>query len=162
MRQRVSRTIPAVVLAALCVVSTRGEAAGSAKFHVVLRGGPFAGTYDLVADACMAGLQKQGSWHATWEAETAEKNKVSAVLLGIDPKPTFGNGLTMSVSFGEPDNQLMYEVLKPVTNVVDRGSTATLTFAGEARTTSYENGMQGKGGPVEITVECGKIIRGNL
>jgi hypothetical protein len=161
MKQRFPRTILAVAFAALCILSARGEAAGSAKFHVVLHGGPFAGTYDLVADACMAGVQKQGSWHAIWEAEKDEKGKVSAVLLGIDPKPTYGNGLTMSVSFGEPDSQLMYEVLTPLTNVVDRGSTATLTFKGDARTTSYEDGMQGKGGPVEITVECGKIIRGN-
>jgi hypothetical protein len=161
MSRRVLRMIPAVALAALCVASTHGEAAGSAKFHVVLGGGPFAGTYDVTADACMAGLQKQGSWHATWEAEKVEKGKLSAVLLGIDPKPTFGTGLTMVVSFGDPDSQLMYEVLKPLTTVADRGSTATLTFKGEARTTSYEDGTQGKGGAVEITVECGKIIRGN-
>ncbi len=161
MSRGVPKIIPAVALLALCLASTRAEAAGSAKFHVVLHGGPFAGTYDLTADACMAGLQKQGSWHATWQTEIDEKGKLSAVLLGIDPKPTFGSGLTMAVSFGEPDSQLLYEVLKPQTNVVDRGSTATLTFTGDARTTSYEDGMQGKGGAVEITVECGKIIRGN-
>src|SRR5262245_25443994 len=92
---------------------------GPSKFHVVLHGGPFHGTYDLVGEACLAGVQKQGSWHANWEAGTDEKGKVSAVLLGIDPKPTYGNGLTMSVSFGDPDHQLMYEVLKPVTKVVD-------------------------------------------
>lgn len=161
MRQRVSRTILALTLAALSVARPGAEAAGSAKFHVVLHDGPFRGTYDLVADACLAGVQKQGSWHATWEAEIDEKAKVSAVLLGIDPRPTFGNGLTMSVHFGDPDNQLVYEVLKPLTKVVDRGSTATLTFSGESRTTSYENGMQGIGGLVEITVECGKIIRGD-
>jgi len=161
MGSRFPTSILALALAALSIVNTHGEAVGSAKIHVVLHGGPFPGTYDLVADACMAGLQKQGSWHATWEAESVEKGKVSAVLLGIDPRPTFGNGLTMSVSFGDPDSQLMYEVVKPVTNVVDRGGTATLTFSGEARTTSYEDGTQGKGGPIEITVECEKIIRGN-
>ena len=153
------KMMPAVALAWLCIAPP-AEAAGSAKFHVVLHDGPFAGTYDLTADACMAGLQKRGSWHATWEAEIDEKGKLSAVLLGIDPAPTFGSGLTMSVSFGEPDSQLMYEVVEPKTNVVDRGNTATLTFKGESRITSYETGMQAKGGPVEITVECGKIIRG--
>jgi hypothetical protein len=152
---------PSVVLAVAFVASARGETAGSAKFHVVLHGGPFAGTYDVEADACMAGLQKKGSWHATWEAEVNEKGKLSAVLLGIDPRPTFGNGLTTSVSFGDPDSQLLYEVLEPLTNVTDRGSTATLTFKGEARTTSYEDGAQSPGGAVEITVECGKIIRGD-
>jgi hypothetical protein len=95
MSRQVPRLIPVIALAALCCASARVEAAGSAKFHVVLRGGPFAGTYDVTADACMAGLQKQGSWHATWEAEIDEKGKLSAVLLGIDPKPTFGNGLTI-------------------------------------------------------------------
>jgi hypothetical protein len=161
MSRQVPRLIPVIALAALCCASARVEAAGSAKFHVVLHAGPFAGTYDVTADACMAGLQKQGSWHATWEAEIDKKGKLSAVLLGIDPKPTFGNGLTMTVSFGDPDSQLMYEVLKPLTNVVDRGSTATMTFKGDARTTSYEDGTQAQAGLVEITVECGKIIRGN-
>ena len=160
MSRRVPRMILSIALATLCFAGIRGEAAGSAKFHVVLHGGPFAGTYDVTADACMAGLQKQGSWHATWEAETDEKGKLSAVLLGIDPKPTFGNGLMMTVSFGDPDSQLMYEVLKPLTNVVDRGNTATMTFKGDARTTSYVDGTQAPGGAVEITVECGKIIRG--
>lgn len=161
MRHGIPRAIPALALAALSVGGARGEGAGSAKFHVVLHGGPFAGTYDLVGDACMAGVQKPGSWNAVWEAGIDKKDKVSAVLLGIDPRPTFGNGLTMSVSFGDPDSQLMYEVLKPLTHVVDRGSTATLTFTGESRTTSYETGMQDKGGPIEITVECAKIIRAN-
>jgi hypothetical protein len=153
--------IPAVALAVLCLAGTPVEAAGAAKFHVVLRGGPFAGTYDVTADACMAGLQKTGSWHATWEAEKNEKGKPTAVLLGIDPKPMFGNGLTMAVNFGNDGTKLLYEVLKPVTNVVDRGTTATLTFKGDARTTSYADGKQAPAGAVEITVECGKIIRGN-
>jgi hypothetical protein len=47
--------------------------------------------------------------------------------------PTLGNWLTMTVSFGGPDNQLMYEVLEPLTYVVDRGGTATLTFTGGAK-----------------------------
>lgn len=161
MNRRLLIAVPALAFAALFSVRAPADAAGAAKFHVVLGGGPFAGTYDVTADACMAGLQKKGSWHATWETELNEKGKLAAVLLGIDPKPTFGTGLTMMVTFGEPDSQLMYEVLKPVTNVVNRGSTATMTFKGEARTTSYEDGMQAKGGPVEITVECGKIIRGD-
>jgi hypothetical protein len=161
MNRRVPMMIPAVALVGLFATGARAEAAGSAKFHVVLSGGPFAGTYDVAADACLAGVQKKGSWHATWEAEVNEKGKLSAVLLGIDPTPTFGSGLTMSVHFGDPDSQLLYEVLKPLTNVVDRGSTATLTFKGEARTTSYEDGTQGPGGAVAITVECGKVIRGD-
>ena len=161
MNRRVLTTIPAFALTALFVVCPRSEGAGSAKFHVVLGGGPFAGTYDVTADACMAGLQKKGSWHATWEAEVDEKGKLSAVLVGFDPKPTFGAGYTASVHFGDPDTQLIYEILRPTFDVVDRGSTATLTFKGEARTTSYEDGTQAKGGAVEIKVECGRIIRGN-
>jgi hypothetical protein len=54
----------------------------------------------------------------------------------------------------------LYEVLKPTTQVTDRGSTATLVFKGEARTVSYKDGTFGEGGDVEITVECGKVVRG--
>ena len=153
--------ITAFILAASLLAPFGAEAAGAAKFHVVLSGGPYKGTYDVSADACLAGVQKKGSWHATWETEVDQKGKLSAVLLGFDPKPTFGNGYTASVHFGDPDSQLLYELLTPTFNVVDRGSTATLTFKGEARTTSYVDGSQASGGAVDITVECGKIIRGD-
>ena len=75
-------------------------AMGTVKFHVVLGDGPFKGTYDVASDACLAGVMKAGSWHATWEDEMSAKNKLTAVLLGFDPKPTFGNGITMMVNFG--------------------------------------------------------------
>lgn len=137
------------------------QSAGAAKFRVVLGDGPYKGTYDVAADACLAGVQKKGSWHATWETDKAQKGKLSAVLVGFDPKPTFGNGSTASVHFGPTDSQLLYELLSAAFTVVDRGTTATLTFKGEARTTSYDTGDQASGGAVEITVQCGKIIRGD-
>ena len=108
----------------------------------------------------MAGLQKKGSWHATWETDKEQKGKISAVLVGFDPTPTFGNGLTASVHFGPPDSQILYEILKPTWSVDDRGATATLTMKGEGRMTSYDDGSQGPGGSVEITVTCGKVTRG--
>jgi hypothetical protein len=157
-------TLSHVGALALLLLTTLGSAsaqsAGGAKFHVVLAGGPYKGTYDVTADACMAGVQKKGSWHATWETDNEQKGKLSAVLVGFDPTPTFGDGTSASLHFGPPDSQLLYEILKPAFNVVDRGNTATLTFKGEARTTSYEDGTQANGGSVEITVTCGKIIRG--
>ena len=155
---RTRLTFAALVLTALG--SASAQSAGGAKFHVVLAGGPYKGTYDVAADACMAGLQKKGSWHATWETANEQKGKLSAVLVGFDPTPTFGNGYTASVHFGPPDSQVLYEILTPTFNVDDRGSTATLTFKGESRTTSYENGAQANGGNVEITVACSKIVRG--
>lgn len=150
--------------AALLVSVTGFDAIGAqappSKFHVVLSGGPFKGIYDVTGEPCMADLQKKGSWNATWETAKEEKGKMSAILAGFDPKPTFGNGRTASVHFGPPDSQLLYEIVTPAFNVVDRGATATLTFRGDARTTSYEDGSQGAGGTAEITIECGKIIRG--
>jgi len=137
------------------------QSAPASKFHVVLVGGPYKGTYDVTGEPCMAGLQKKGSWHATWETGKEEKGKLAAVLVGYDPTPTVGNGLTASVHFGPPDSQVMYEILKPAFNVDDRGTTATLTMKGEARATSYEDGSQTNGGSAEITVTCGKIIRGD-
>lgn len=135
-------------------------AAKAAKFHVVLGGGPFKGTYDVAADACMANIQKPGSWHATWEDETFPKEGLTAVLVGFDPKPTFGNGLTMAVTFGRDDTQVLYEVTEPKHGVVDRGDTATLTFSGKARVVRYSDGSFADGGQVTITIECGKVQRG--
>ena len=137
-----------------------GEAAKAAKFHVVLSGGPFKGTYDVAAEACMANIQKPGSWHATWEDETFPEKGLSAVLVGFDPKPMFGKGLTTAVTFGRESTQVMYEVLEPTHTVVDRGATATLTFAGNARVVRYDDGSFSDGGPVTITIECGKVQRG--
>lgn len=135
-------------------------AAKAAKFRVVLNGGPFKGTYDVAADACMANIQRPGSWHATWEDETFPAEALSAVLVGYDPKPTFGKGLTMAVTFGRDDTQVMYEVLEPIHTVEDRGATATLTFTGKARVVRYSDGSFSDGGLVTITIDCGKVQRG--
>lgn len=131
----------------------------TAKFHVVLGGGPHAGTYDVASEACMAGIQKPGSWHATWESERPAKGKLSAVLVGFDPSPTFGNGVTTVVNFGDEETKLLYEVQKATPSITDRGATATLVFAGTARTVNYDNGEFGEGGVVTITVECTKVTR---
>ena len=136
------------------------SASKAAKFHVVLGAGPFKGTYDVAADACMANIQRPGSWHATWEDETFPEKGLSAVLVGFDPKPTFGKGLTTAVTFGRDDTQVMYEVLEPKHSVTDRGATATLTFTGNARVVRYSDGSFSDGGVVTITIECGKVQRG--
>ena len=145
---------------------TSGSAAGqkapepTVKFHVVLGGGPLKGTFDLASsDVCLAGIVKPGSWNARWEAEGTIKDKISAVLVGIDPKPTYGNGLTAFVTFGQDDDQVMYELLTPVPTVADRGRTATLTFKGKARVAFYKDGSFADGGDVTITVECSKEER---
>ena len=138
-----------------------GSAAGSTKFHVVLGAGPFAGTYDVASDACLSGVQKPGAWNATWSADITVKDKISGVITGIDPKPVIaGAEASAMVSFGEDEDQVLYEVLKPTAKVTDRGSTATLVFTGKARTAFYKDGSFGDGGDVEITVECGKVVRG--
>lgn len=133
----------------------------AAKFHVVLAGGPFKGTYDVAADACMANIQKPGSWHATWENDTNTAKGPSSVLVGFDPRPTFGNGLTTVVGFGgDGDDKVLYEVQAPKHTVADRGATATLTFTGKARVVRYADGSFSEGGEVTITIECGKVQRG--
>ena len=157
-RRRLALVLGMTAGALLCA-GLQSEAAGPTKYHVVVSGGPNKGTYDVTGEECLAGVQKKGSWHATWEDQTASKGKLAAILVGYDPKPTFGSGYTASVHFGPPDVQLLYEILKPAFNVVDRGSTATLTFKGDARTSSYEDGSQSMVGPVEITIECSKILR---
>jgi len=138
-----------------------GSAAGSAKFHIVLGGGPYAGTYDVASETCLSGIQKAGAWNATWSADMTVKDKISGVITGIDPNPTIaGAGATAMVAFGESEDQVLYEVLKPTTKVTDRGSTATLVFSGKARTAFYKDGTFGDGGDLEITVECGQVLRG--
>jgi len=132
-----------------------------ANFHVVLGGGPYAGTYDVASESCLAGVMKPGAWNATWSADITLKDKISSVITGIDPKPVVaGAEATATVSFGQEDDQVLYEVLKPTAKVTDRGSTATLVFTGTARTAFYKDGSFGDGGDLEITVECGKVERG--
>jgi hypothetical protein len=91
------------------------------KFRVMLGDGPFNGTYDVAAEVCLAGVMKAGSWHATWEAGTAPTDKLTAVIVGVDPKPTFGNGITMMVNFGDEEDKVLYEIQKPAFTVADRG-----------------------------------------
>ncbi len=142
--------------------ATAASAAGTVKFHVVLGEGPFKGTYDVASDACLGGVMKAGSWHATWEADDSVKDKLSSVLLGFDPKPTFGNGLITVVGFGgDGEDKVLYEVHEAgIHGRTTGGNTATLTFKGKARVAFYKDGTFADGGQVEITVECGKVQRG--
>ena len=41
------------------------QPAPASKFHVVLAGGPYKGTYDVAGEPCMAGLQKKGMGECT-------------------------------------------------------------------------------------------------
>lgn len=140
---------------------TQTTSGTSAKFHVVIAGGPLAGTYDVSSDACMASIQKPGSWHATWESDTTpDKGTISSVLVGYDPRPTFGPGSNAMVTFGdEGDTKVLYEVQDAERTITDRGGSATLVFKGKARATSYSDGMSVDGGLMEITVECSKVTR---
>jgi hypothetical protein len=143
------------------LVATIGLAAQAptTKFHVTLAAGPFKGTYDVASEFCDAGLHKPGSWNAKWESERPEKGKLTAILIGLDPKPTFGNGLTAVVEFGGDEHKVLYELQKPVPTVTDRGKTATLAFKGAARVTDYETGNALDGGEAVITIECSKVQR---
>ncbi len=143
------------VVAALDVAAQ----ATTTKFHVTLAAGPHKGTYDVASEFCDAGLHKPGSWNARWESERPEKGKLSAILVGLDPKPTFGNGLTAVVEFGGDSHKVLYELQKPVPTVTDKGKTATLVFRGAARVADYETGTFVDGGEAVITIECSKVQR---
>jgi hypothetical protein len=133
--------------------------ARAAKFHVTLAAGPFAGTYDVASDACDAGLHKPGSWNALWESERPAKDRLTSVLIGIDPKPMFGSGITAVVEFGGDEHKVLYEIQKAVPTVTDRGKTATLVFKGRARVADYTTGSFEDGGETVITIECGRVAR---
>lgn len=139
--------------------STGGAQALTTKFHVTLGAGLFKGTYDVASEFCDAGLHKAGSWNARWEDDRAGKGKLSAVLIGIDPKPMFGSGILAVVEFGGDEHKVLYEVQKAVPTVTDRGRTATLVFKGRGRIADYETGDFADGGDVEIRIECGKVTR---
>lgn len=139
--------------------SAAGRQAATTKFHVTLGAGPFKGTYDVASEFCDAGLHKAGSWNARWEDDRATKGKLSAVLIGIDPKPMLGSGITALVEFGGDEHKVLYEVLEAVPAVTDRGKTATLIFKGRGRVADYDTGNFEDGGEVEIRIECGKVTR---
>jgi hypothetical protein len=149
--------ITGLVLAATAAVGL--AQARTTKFHVRLGAGPFAGTYDVASDACDAGLHKSGSWNALWEGTDATKGKLSSVMVGLDPKPSYGSGITAVVEFGGDEHKVLYEVQKAVPTITDRGTTATLIFKGRGRVADYDTGNFEDGGEVEIKVECGKVTR---
>jgi hypothetical protein len=156
------RALQPLALTALVLAATTalGIAQGRAvKFHVTLGGGPHAGTYDVASEACDAGLHKPGSWNALWQDDTAGKGKLSSVLVGIDPKPFFGSGITAVVEFGGDRHKVLYEIQQAKPTITDRGKTATLTFTGKARVADYETGNFEDGGEAEIKIECGKVAR---
>jgi hypothetical protein len=67
-----------MLVTVLVLVSWFGpQSPPASKFQVVLTGGPFKGSYDVTGEPCMAGLQKKGSWHATWETDKEQKGKLS-------------------------------------------------------------------------------------
>ena len=146
----------ALILAATAVGGAQGR---STKFHVTLGSGPFAGTYDVASESCDAGLHKPGSWNALWEDNYAGKGKLSSVLVGIDPKPFFGSGITAVVEFGGDSHKVLYEIQEAVPTVTDRGKTATLIFRGKARVADYNTGNFEDGGATEIKIECGRVAR---
>jgi hypothetical protein len=133
--------------------------ARTTKFHVTLGAGPFAGTYDVASDACDAGLQKAGSWNALWEGTDLGKGKLSSVMVGLDPRPSYGSGITAVVEFGGDEHKVLYEVQKAAPTITDRGKAATLIFKGRGRVADYNTGNFEDGGEVEIRVECGKVTR---
>lgn len=147
----------------MLVMTTAGTAgiaqARTTKFHVTLGAGPFAGTYEVATEACDAGLHKAGSWNALWEGTDVAKGKLSSVMVGIDPKPSYGDGITAVVEFGGDEHKVLYEIQKAVPTVTDRGKTATLVFKGKGRVADYNTGNFEDGGEVEIRVECGKVSR---
>jgi hypothetical protein len=148
--------MPTLVLAATVAAGAQGR---STKFHVTLPGGPFPGTYDVASDNCDAGLHKPGSWNVLWEDDFAGKGKLSSIMVGIDPKPFFGSGITAVVEFGGDSHKVLYEIQEAVPTVTDRGKTATLIFRGKARVADYNTGNFEDGGEVEIKIECGKVAR---
>ena len=156
---RPATAVMLAVAAAMSMTAAAARQANTTKFHVTLGAGPFKGTYDVASPYCDAGLHKAGSWNARWESETAGKGKLTSVLIGIDPKPMFGTGITAVVEFGGDEHKVLYEIQKATPAVTDRGSTATLVFAGRARVADYDTGNFEDGGEVEIKVECGKVTR---
>lgn len=155
-------SLRALAMTALVLAAATGVGVAQArttKFHVTLGAGPFAGTYDVASEACDAGLHKPGSWNALWEADGGGKGKLTAVMVGIDPKPFYGSGITAVVEFGGDEHKVLYEIQKAVPTVTDRGKTATLVFTGKGRVADYNTGNVEDGGEVEIRIECGKVQR---
>lgn len=148
--------VTALVLTATAVAHAQAR---TTKIHVTLGAGPSAGTYDVASDNCDAGLHKPGSWNVLWEDDQAGKGKLSSVMVGIDPKPFYGDGILAVVEFGGDAHKVLYEIQKAVPTVTDRGKTATLVFKGKGRVADYNTGNFEDGGEVVITIECGKVTR---
>ena len=144
----------------------RGGASGEStgKVHLVVTGGPHAGTYDVnMPDAgCSYGLAGQGAWGNQYSLDTADAKAFSSLQLIVPDTKDAADGtrqFLITAGFGPILSMTTYDVdTRPNANekkgsgtltVDDRGSTGKVTF----------NATTAEGVKLEGTIDCSTVMR---
>jgi hypothetical protein len=134
--------------------------------HVVVSGGPNAGTYDASTDrgGCSFGLAAPGAWGNQFslpkEKDPKKLNSVQLIVPSAKTAAAGHNGFFLSIGFGPLMHRSAEYVVETRENqpkkrgsgtvsVVDRGATATITF--DATTA---DGVKLSG-----TIDCKSVLR---
>lgn len=141
---------------------------GAAVIHLVIKGGPHAGTYDAVSNnvTCTHGFAGAGSWGNQYSVSGRKRNELSSLQLIVPSARDAADGTTdflLSAGFGDLMQQgyVEYRVNtrsngskregSGTISVEDRGQTGTVVF----------RGVTEAGIAVDGTIECNAVMRGD-
>ena len=124
--------------------------------HVVISGGPNAGTYDASTDrgGCSAGLTGKGTWGNQFSLpKEHDPKKLNSVQLIVPDAKAAASGthtFTLIIGFGPLMKRAAeYKSVSGTVTVHDKGSTAIVTF----------DAMTAAGVKLKGTIDCKSVIR---
>jgi hypothetical protein len=141
---------------------------GAAVFHLVIKGGPHAGTYRATSNnvTCTHGFAGAGSWGNQYSVAGRKRNQLSSLQLIVPSARDAADGtgdFLLSAGFGDLMQQGYVEYRintrsngskregSGTVSVDDRGLTGKVVFQGVT-----EAGIS-----VEGTIECNAVMRGD-
>ncbi|MDQ4079730.1 MAG: hypothetical protein M3125_03155 [Gemmatimonadota bacterium] len=130
-----------------------------ATIHLVLTGGPHAGTYDVDTKTrtCSHGLIRKRAWGHMFSDDGAKPSSVQLFIPGPGGSAADGETFSFRVTFGDPLTGPRYEIDRTqgardgegTATVTDRGSSATIRIVGTSR-----DGMG-----IDASIECREVHR---
>jgi hypothetical protein len=147
-------------------VQTPTAGGTATTIHLVVGGGPHAGTYDVKSDdmTCTYGFAGKGSWGNQYSVTGKKANEFSSLQLIVPDTKDAADGtdeFLLTAAFGElmqpsySDHTINTTKDKKegsgTITVDDKGKTGKVTFKGKA----------GDGTPLEGTIDCHQLMRGD-
>jgi hypothetical protein len=144
-------------------------AAGGDIVHVVLTGGPAAGTYSSAVDDphCTLGLIGPGAWGVQWSIADAAAGQISSVQLVLaakghedDENAMFkGTALLLSVTVGSLMDGTTFDVDDKTDDSQDKGSGSAQVQDSGSAAVIHAIGTTKDGVKIDATVNCPTVSR---